>query len=127
MVADPLPMLRSEAMGRACRAIVLLGAWGAALAAPAADAKRPITEKDLFRFAWAADPQISPEGSRVAFVRVSVNKDKDTYETSLWLVPADGDAPRRLTNGPRDAGPRWSPDGRHLVFVRGPEKEGKPQ
>ena len=34
---------------------------------------RPITEKDLFRFVWIGDPQMSPDGSRVAFVRVTVN------------------------------------------------------
>src|SRR5204862_7912834 len=33
--------------------------------------KRAITEKDLFDFVWIGDPQISPDGSRVAFVRVS--------------------------------------------------------
>ena len=32
--------------------------------------KRAITEKDLFRFTWVADPQMSPDGSRVAFVQV---------------------------------------------------------
>ena len=39
--------------------------------------KRLITETDLFRFVWVADPQISPDGKQVAFVRVSVNKKKD--------------------------------------------------
>jgi hypothetical protein len=36
--------------------------------------KRNITEKDLFDFVWTGDPQISPDGSRVAFVRVTVNE-----------------------------------------------------
>src|SRR2546426_3521150 len=35
--------------------------------------KRNITEKDLFDFFWIGDPQISPDGARVAFVRVTVN------------------------------------------------------
>ena len=39
--------------------------------------RRPITESDLFKFVWAADPQISPSGSQVVFVRVNVNEDKD--------------------------------------------------
>ena len=42
----------------------------------------------------------------------SSTNQKDDYETSLWMVPADGsDAPRRLTSGTRDQSPRWSPDG----------------
>lgn len=89
---------------------------------------RPITEKDLFRFVWIADPQIAPDGSRVAFVRATVNAKKDGYDTSIWSVPFNGsEAPRRITNGPRDSMPRWSPDGTFLAFLRGSEKEGKPQ
>jgi len=93
-------------------------------------AKRAITEKDLFRFQWIGDPQVSPNGSQVVFVRVNVNDKKDGYETSLWAVATDGSsAPRRLTNGKHDSDPRWSPDGKWIVFVRGsgePPKEGKP-
>ena len=45
--------------------------------------KRLITDKDLFRFQWIGDPQTSPDGSHVAFVRVTVNEKKDNYDTSL--------------------------------------------
>src|SRR5438876_7478283 len=88
--------------------------------------KRFITEKDLFRFTWIADPQISPDKATVAFVRVTVNEKENRYETSLFAVPAaGGEAPRRLTSGIRDTAPRWSPDGKTIVFVRAPEKDGK--
>ena len=43
-------------------------------ASPRAQQRRLITEKDLFKFTWIADPQISPDGSAVAFVRVTVNE-----------------------------------------------------
>ncbi|HEX5082317.1 MAG TPA: S9 family peptidase [Blastocatellia bacterium] len=89
--------------------------------------KRLITETDLFKFVWIADPQISPDGSRVAFVRVWVNRKADRYDSALWIVPTNGGAPRQLTAGPRDASPRWSPDGKRLAFVRSAEKEGRPQ
>ncbi|MCI0663379.1 MAG: S9 family peptidase [Acidobacteria bacterium] len=92
-----------------------------------ADGKRMITEMDLFKFVWIADPQISPDGSRVVFVRVWVNQKMDRYETALWLVPTTGGPARQLTTGPRDLSPRWSPDGKQLVFSRSVEKEGKPQ
>ena len=42
------------------------------------------------------------------------------------MVPTAGDeAPRRLTSGERDSSPRWSPDGKYLVFTRVTEKDGK--
>ena len=90
--------------------------------------RRPITEKDLFKFVWVADPQIAPDGSQVAFVRVVIDEKKDGYETSIWMVKADGSEPARaITSGTRDTGPRWSPDGRRLAFIRAVEKDGRPQ
>jgi dipeptidyl aminopeptidase/acylaminoacyl peptidase len=91
--------------------------------------RRPIAETDLFNFVWAADPRISPNGSQVAFVRVSVNQDKDRYETQIFIVPSDGSsAPRPLTSGRNDRAPRWSPNGSEIAFVRTPEPvDGKPK
>src|SRR3989442_1625888 len=94
---------------------------------PLAAGKRPITEQDLFRFVWIADPQISPDGSRVAFVRVHVNEKKEGYETEIWMVSTRGEPPLRWTSGPRDSSPRWSPDGSRLVFARSVDKDGQPQ
>ncbi|HEU4772094.1 MAG TPA: hypothetical protein VFS68_08035, partial [Candidatus Udaeobacter sp.] len=90
--------------------------------------KRPITEKDLWDFVWIGDPQVSPDGARVAFVRVTVNEKKEGYNTSIWSVPvAGGEAPRQLTKGDHDTTPRWSPDGKFLLFLRSTEKDGKPE
>lgn len=88
--------------------------------------KRNITEKDLFNFVWIGDPQISPDGSRVAFIRVSVNEKKDGYNTAIWSVLVANGETHQLTNGPRDSSPRWSPDGKYLAFVHVIEKDGKP-
>jgi len=89
--------------------------------------KRMITEMDLFKFQWAADPQISPDGSRIIFVRAWVNQKSDRYESALWIVSTTGGAARQLSSGPRDTTPRWSPDGKTLAFVRSAEKDGRPQ
>ena len=96
------------------------------IVSPASAQKRNITEKDLFNFVWVADPQISPDGSRVAFVRVTVNEKKDGYDTSIWTVDTGNGETHQLTSGTRDSSPRWSPDGKYLVFVRVTEKDGRP-
>lgn len=93
-----------------------------------AQPQRLITEADLLKFVWAADPQISPDGAHVVFTRVVVNEQKDEYESSLWIVPSSGgESPRRLTSGSRDSAARWSPDGKHIAFVRAIERDSRPQ
>ena len=73
-------------------------------------------------------PQVSPDGSRVAFVRVTVNEKKEGYNTSIWTVPLEGgEEPHQLTKGDHDSGPRWSPDGKFLLFLRTTEKNSKPE
>ena len=100
----------------------------AALTTQAVAEKRSITEKDLFSFIWIGDPQVSPDGARVAFVRVTVNEKKEGYNTSIWVVSTAGnEGPHRLTSGERDSSPRWSLDGKYLVFTRVTEKDGKPE
>jgi dipeptidyl aminopeptidase/acylaminoacyl peptidase len=97
-------------------------------AADAQAQRRAITEQDIFRFVWVADPQIAPDGSQVAFVRVTVDEKKDDYATQIWIARSDGkEPPRALTAGTRDHSPRWSPDGRHLAFVRTTEVDGRPE
>lgn len=99
-------------------------------APPAGSRTRAITEKDLFDFVWVANPQLSPDGTRVAFVRVNVDEKRTGYETSIWMVSTSGGQPPvRMTNGKHDAQPRWSPDCKRIAFVRGGEKDetGKPK
>jgi len=83
--------------------------------APAEAPARPLQPMDVFDLQWAADPQISPDGRRVAYVRFHGDVMKDTYAGDLWLVGTDGREHRPLVSGA--ASPRWSPDGTRLAYV----------
>jgi dipeptidyl aminopeptidase/acylaminoacyl peptidase len=85
--------------------------------AAAAD-KRPMQIDDLFRFQRVSDPQISPDGKLVAYVVGSVSLENNSIASCIWLARSDGKGkPCQLTNTTRkDRHPRWSPDGKHLLF-----------
>ena len=86
----------------------------------AAEAERhPMRIEDLLRFQRLADPQISPDGKLVAYVVTTVDLPGNRTATHLWLAPTDPSqgAPRQLTtSGKKDKHPRWSPDGKQLLF-----------
>ena len=65
-----------------------------------------------------SQPALSPDGSRVVYVLRTQDAEADRAVDQLWTVPAAGGEPRRLTAGPSDTAPAWSPDGRWLAFLR---------
>src|SRR4051794_4003064 len=82
--------------------------------------RRPMTAEDLYQMRFVADPQLSPDGSNVAFVVAWVDPDDHSrYRSRIMLVPFDGATPpRALTSGRhRDSAPRWSPDSGSIAFV----------
>lgn len=87
---------------------------------------RPMRPDDLYLLATTGDPQVSPDGSRVAWVQSRMDRESDKAQTSIWVAAVDGSQPARaFTTGPADHSPRWSPDGRWLAYVS-TEGEGKP-
>ena len=96
------------------------------LTLPAQELPSRLEPLDVFRVQVAADPQISPDGKRIVYVRQSADISSDRRVSNLWIVNFDGTDHRPLTTGTySDHSPRWSPDGTRLAFVS--DRDGKPQ
>ena len=87
-----------------------------AAAPPTLHAQSPFEPMDVFQLEYAADPQISPDGSQVVYVRTSMDIMRDRKRSELWIIDADGSDHRRLGEG---GSPRWSPDGTRIAYTAG--------
>jgi len=96
-----------------------------------ADAKAPLRDltpgdfdSPAFVVGGAADFDVSPDGKELVFTSNRDAQPADSTNSDLWIVPIDGDAgllaaPRNITaaNRASDSAPRYSPDGRSIVFT----------
>ncbi|WP_163971404.1 S9 family peptidase [Oceanobacillus halotolerans] len=88
-------------------------------------AKRPITAEDFMKIAVYSDPQLAPDHQSYAFVSTNVN-DKKEYESHLFVQNLATNDVRQWTFGDsKDSHPRFSPDGKTLVFQS--NRSGVPQ
>ena len=90
--------------------------------------KKRLVPTDFMKFEFVGDPQISPDASRVAYVRTVVDPKDNKYRSAIMTVPAALTAPSGsgapistpFTSGiTPDSSPRWSPDGNYLAFLSG--------
>lgn len=99
---------------------------GAAPRALAQDASHKLTVMDEFQIQTPTDPQISPDGKKIVYVRRFADEQTDRRYSNLWIINADGSDHRPLTTGNRgDSSPRWSPDGTRIAYLS--DADGKQQ
>ena len=80
---------------------------------------------DVFELEWAADPQISPDGSQIVYRRRGMDKMTDRRTSSLWVINADGTQHMKLTQREaNESSARWSPDGNRIAFGSSAEGNG---
>lgn len=80
---------------------------------------------DVFELEIANDPQISPDGSQIAYVRRAMDIMTDRARGNIWMVSADGSRHRPLLSGADSySSPRWSPSGDRLAYVTAAEGRG---
>ncbi len=81
-------------------------------------AQRPMTIVDLISVPVVSAPQLSPDGTQVAYVQADADWAANKRIAHLWRVRTDGTGAVQLTSGKDgEAQPRWSPDGKWLAFV----------
>jgi dipeptidyl aminopeptidase/acylaminoacyl peptidase len=108
--------------GQRLRLWILIGAAAwllCSLPAPsiAQSAKPEFKPLDVFELHWVSDPQISPDGRSIAYLRMGFDIKTDRPRGVIWLIGIDGKHARPLSGAVHSASPRWSPDGTRLAYL----------
>jgi dipeptidyl aminopeptidase/acylaminoacyl peptidase len=99
------------------RTLLILAAFPSTLVAQQAG-KRAFTPNDWYRLSTLSAPAMSPDGARVAFTVQTINEHDNKYHREVWVVPtAGGEATRFTSPATESSNPRWSPDGKFLLFT----------
>ncbi len=101
----------------------------------AAQAQTPFTFNDMLAMKRVSDPQLSPDGKRVAFTLGIVDKAANRTLNQIYVMNIDGSNQRQITKADKSSSsPRWSPDGKHIAYVHGgqiwtmePDGDGREQ
>ncbi|MBZ5515633.1 MAG: hypothetical protein LAN62_12490 [Acidobacteriia bacterium] len=79
----------------------------------------------LLTDSWTREPEFSPDGNKIAYVKV---RELKPYEerSDVWVMPVQGGAPVQVADVPnRATSPVWSPDGKMIAFLTRPSQNSE--
>ncbi len=100
-------------------ALLALGMWP--LAGQETPSSNRFTTEHYFELTRVSNAQISPDGAHIAYVRQEVNRLEDKWESSVWIMNADGSQHRFLAKG---GNPRWASDSKRVLYLADGEPRG---
>lgn len=112
----------------AVASLTLMLAASLAFANPKTDPtpSKRFTAERVFDMEYAMDPQVSPDGRTIVYVRRSMDRMTDRDVGQLWSIDTASGDHRPLVITPEGASsPRWSPDGSRLIYAA--TSGGKPE
>jgi dipeptidyl aminopeptidase/acylaminoacyl peptidase len=109
------------------RPLLICIALLASLAPLVAQAGRALEPSDWYRFQDVSDLAMSPDGSAIAYLVTSFDKESDESRSALWMADWAGTHSVQLTRGESVSVPRFSPDGRYVSFLSARPAGGKTQ
>jgi dipeptidyl aminopeptidase/acylaminoacyl peptidase len=111
------------------RSVLFIGALTLTAAAMAdAPQRRPLSPDDFYKVQSVGAPEVSADGSWVAYT-VSLNdKEANESRTQIYMVSWDGKERFAVTNPAKGThSPKFSPDGKYLAFIATPAGESNAQ
>jgi len=109
----------------ACCALILMATPVLAQPVPLTPESARFQPQDLFGLEVASDPQISPDGSRIAYVRQTADIMTDRMRPTIWLIDArTGQQTPLVATAGAHSQPRWSPDGTRVAYISTAEGGG---
>ena len=79
------------------------------------------TTDHYFELERISNAQISPDGAHIVYVRQQVNRMEDKWDSTLWIMNADGSQHRFLAKG---TNARWASDSKRVLYLADGEPKG---
>ena len=100
---------------------VLLACFVLPVSAQEVPSPTRFTTDHYFEFERISNAQISPDGARIVYVRQQANTVEDKWDSSLWIMKADGSQHRFLAKG---TNPRWAADSKRILYLADGDPKG---